>query len=112
MKKSETQQDYDLLQRENAALKTTVVDFAIRLRKLGLFEIEDEGVDDRPKLVFDTSYGKRHDIMMYFVEMMSKGLIENTEKSLLEFLSETTNLGSVSAIKRLYYRCQREYVRK
>ena len=50
--------------------------------------------------------------MMYFVEMMSKGLIETTEKSLLEFLSETTNLGTVSAIKNLYYRCQREYVRK
>ena len=112
MKKSETQQGYDLLQRENAALKATIVDFAIRLRKFGLFEFEDEGLDIRPKLVFDTSYGKRHDIMMHFVEMMSKGLIENTEKSLLVFLSETTNLGSGSAIKNLYYRCQREYVRK
>lgn len=112
VKKSETQQGYDLLQSENAALKATVVDFAIRLRKLGLLELEDVSVDNRPKLAFDTSYGKRHDIMMYFVEMMSKGLIDNTEKSLLEFLSETTNLGTVSAIKRLYYRCQHEYVRK
>ena len=50
--------------------------------------------------------------MMYFVEMMSKGLIEETEKSLAEFLSEMTNLGSVSSVKKLYYRCQREYVRK
>ena len=50
--------------------------------------------------------------MIYIVELMSKGLIENTEKSLFEFLSETTNLGSVMAIRNMYYRCQREYVRK
>jgi len=50
--------------------------------------------------------------MMHFVEMMSKGLIDCTEKRLTEFLSETTNLGTVEAIRKLYYRCQSEYVRK
>ena len=112
MKKSDLEQDYDLLQKENAALKATVVDFARNLQRLGFFELEGTAVGNGPKMVFDISYGKRQDIMMYFVEMMSKGLIETTEKSLLEFLSETTNLGTVSAIKNLYYRCQREYVRK
>ena len=101
-----------MLLSENAALKAAVVDFTKTLQKLGLFEQNSVGVGTGPKLVFDTSYGKRHDIMMYFVEMTSKGLIENTEKSLFEFLSETTNLGSVTAIRNMYYRCQREYVRK
>ena len=101
-----------MLLSENAALKTAVVEFTKSLQKIGLFEQEYAGGGNRPKLVFDTSYGRRRIIMMFFVEMMSKGLIENTEKSLFEFLSETTNLGSVSAIKILYYRCQREYVGK
>ena len=112
MKHDGLEQDYYLLQKENAALKATVVDFARHLQRLGFFEPEGTAVGNGPKIVFDISYGKRQDIMMYFVEMMSKGLIETTEKSLLEFLSETTNLGTVSAIKNLYYRCQREYVRK
>jgi len=112
MKHDGLEQDYYLLQKENAALKATVVDFARNLQRLGFFELEGTAVGNGPKMVFDISYGKRQDIMMYFVEMMSKGLIETTEKSLLEFLSETTNLGTVSAIKNLYYRCQREYVRK
>ena len=101
-----------MLLSENAALKAAVVEFTKNLQKLSLFEQDSAGVGNRPKLVFDTSYGRRRIIMMFFVEMMSKGLIENTEKSLFEFLSETTNLGSVSAIKILYYRCQREYVGK
>ena len=50
--------------------------------------------------------------MMMFVEMMSKGLILETEKRLFELLADQTNLGSKSAIKALYYRCQREYVGK
>ena len=112
MKKSDLEQDYDLLQKENAALKATVVDFARNLQKLGFFEPEGTVPGNGPKIVFDTSYGKRHKIMIYIVEFMSKGLIENTEKSLFEFLSETTNLGSVMAIRNMYYRCQREYVRK
>ena len=70
------------------------------------------GTAEYPKLTFDTSYGKRCDIMMHFVEMMSKGLIESTEKNLTEFLSSETNLGSVDAVKQLYYRCQRKYVGK
>ena len=112
MKKCDLEQDYDLLQKENAALRATVVDFAKNLQKLGFFELEDTITGNGPKIVFDTSYGKRHDIMMCFVEMMSKRLIENTEKSLFEFLSETTNLGSFTSIRNMYYRCQRVYVRK
>lgn len=112
MKKSDLEQDYDLLQKENAALKATVVDFTRNLQKLGFFEPEGTVPGNGLKIVFDTSYGKRHKIMIYIVELMSKGLIENTEKSLFEFLSETTNLGSVMAIRNMYYRCQREYVRK
>lgn len=112
MKDYDLEQNYEFLQKENAALKATIVDFSKNLQKLGFFELEGTVAGDGPRIVFDTSYGKRHDIMIHFVEMMSKGLIENSEKSLLEFLSETTNLGAVSAIKRLYYRCQREYVRK
>ena len=101
-----------MLLSENAALKAAVVDFTKTLQKLSLFEQNSVGVGTGPKLVFDTSYGKRHDIMMCFVEMMSKRLIENTEKSLFEFLSETTNLGSFTSIRNMYYRCQRAYVRK
>ena len=112
MKKCDLEKDYDLLQKENAALKATLVDFVKNLQKLGFFELEGTVAGNSPKIVFDTSYGKRHDIVMYFVEMMSKGLIENTEKSLFDILSETTNLGAATAIRNLYYRCQREYVGK
>ena len=63
-------------------------------------------------LKFDSGYGKKHDVMMLFVEMMSKGLILETEKRLFELLASQTNLGQMSAIKALYYRCQREYVGK
>ena len=111
MKKNDFKQDYDLLLSRHAALEAAVVDFANSLQKIGLLEPESTSVRILPKLLFNTDYGKRHDIMMYFVEMMSKGLIENTEKSLIEFLSEMTNLGPMSAIKNHYYRCQREYVR-
>ena len=97
---------------ENAALKAAVSEFVKYVQQLGLVKVGDVQALNYPKLKFDTSYGKRHDIMMYFVEMMSKGLIECTEKRLTEFLSETTNLGSVAAIRSLYYRCQSEYVRK
>lgn len=69
-------------------------------------------VEDVPRLRFDPGYGKKHDVMMMFVEMMSKGLILETEKRLFELLADQTNLGSKSAIKALYYRCQREYVGK
>ena len=109
MRKNELKQDYDLLLSRHAALEAAVVDFANSLQRIGLGSTS-AGIC--PKLLFNTDYGKRHDIMMYFVEMMSKGLIEETEKSLAEFLSEMTNLGSVSSVKKLYYRCQREYVRK
>lgn len=112
MKQCDLEQNYDLLQKENATLKSTIVDFAKNLQKLGFFELEGTIAGNGPKIVFDTSYGKRHDILMYFVEMMSKGLIDNTEKSLFEFLSETTNLGSSTAIRNIYYRCQRAYVGK
>ena len=112
MKKNVLKQDYDLLLSRHAALEAAVVDFANSLQKIGLLEPESTSVGIYPKLLFNTDYGKRHDIMMHFVEMMSKGLIENTEKSLAEFLSEMTKLGSVSSVKKLYYRCQREYVRK
>ena len=97
---------------ENAALKATVADFAKCLQEQGFLDLKHASITESPKINFDTSYGKRHDIMMHFVEMMSKGLIECTEKRLTEFLSETTNLGSVEAIRSLYYRCQSEYVRK
>lgn len=112
MKDYDLEQNYEFLQKENAALKATIVDFAKNLQKLGFFELEGTVAGDGPKIVFDTSYGKRHDILMYFVEMMSKGLIENTEKSLFDILSGTTNLGAATAIRNLYYRCQREYVGK
>ena len=112
MENYNVEKNYDLLLNENAVLKTAVVSIAKSLQTLGFFELESTVAGNGPKIVFDTSYGKRHDIMMYFVEMTSKGLIENTEKSLFEFLSETTNLGSVTAIRNMYYRCQREYVRK
>ena len=97
---------------ENAALKAAVADFAKCLQEQGFLDLRNASTGECPKIIFDTSYGKRHDIMMHFVEMMSKGLIECTEKRLTEFLSETTNLGSVEAIRSLYYRCQSEYVRK
>lgn len=97
---------------ENAALKAAVADFAKCLQELGFLDLKHASITESPRINFDTSYGKRHDIMMHFVEMMSKGLIECTEKRLTEFLSETTNLGSVEAIRSLYYRCQSEYVRK
>ena len=112
MENYNVEKNYDLLLNENAVLKTAVVSIAKSLQTLGFFELESTVAGNGPKIVFDTSYGKRHDIMMYFVEMTSKGLIENTEKSLFEFLSETTNLGSVTAIRNMYYRCQREYVGK
>ena len=112
MKKYELERDNELLQKENATLKATIVDFARNLQELGFFELEGTVAANGPKIVVDISYGKRQDIVMYFVEMMSKGLIENTEKSLFEILSETTNLGPATAIRNLYYRCQREYVRK
>ena len=112
MKKYELERDNELLQKENATLKATIVDFARNLQELGFFELEGTVAGNGPKIVFDISYGKRQDIVMYFVEMMSKGLIENTEKSLFEILSETTNLGPATAIRNLYYRCQREYVGK
>ena len=101
-----------MLLTENAALKVAIADFAKSLQESGLFKLDMAGVAEYPKLSFDTSYGKRRDIMMYFVEMMSKGLIESTEKNLTEFLSYGTNLGSVDAVRQLYYRCQREYVGK
>ena len=91
---------------------SAVADFAKCLQESGFLNLKNASVNECPKIIFDTSYGKRHDIMMHFVEMMSKGLIECTEKRLTEFLSETTNLGSVEAIRSLYYRCQSEYVRK
>ena len=97
---------------ENAALKAAVADFAKCLQEQGFLDLKHASITESPKINFDTSYGKRHDIMMHFVEMMSKGLIECTENCLIEFLSETTNLGSIQAIRKLYYRCQSEYVRK
>ena len=97
---------------ENAALKAAVADFAKNLQELGFLDLKNASVKECPKINFDASYGRRHDIMMHFVEMMSKGLIENTEKSLIEFLSETTNLGSIQAIRKQYYRCQSKYVGK
>ena len=36
----------------------------------------------------------------------------DTEKNLVRWLSETTNMGSYESVRQLYYRCQREYVRK
>ena len=96
---------------ENAALKAAVADFVKNLQELGFLDLKNASVKECPKINFDTSYGRRHDIMMHFVEMMSKGLIECTEKRLTEFLSETTNLGSVEAIRSLYYRCQSEYAK-
>ena len=101
-----------MLLTENATLKVAIADFAKSLQESGLFKQDMAGIAEYPKLAFDTSYGKRRDIMMYFVEMMSKGLIESTEKNLTEFLSCVTNLGSVDAVRQLYYRCQREYVGK
>ena len=100
-----------MLQHENAALKAVVCEFVKDVQELGLDGVGDVQVLNIPKLKFDTSYGKRHDIMMHFVEMMSKGLIECTEKRLTEYLSETTNLGSVEAVRSLYYRCQSEYAK-
>jgi hypothetical protein len=96
---------------ENAALKAAVADFTKSLQELGFLDLMGVSMRECPKINFDTSYGRRHDIMMHFVEMMSKGLIECTEKRLTEFLSETTNLGSVEAIRSLYYRCQSEYAK-
>ena len=95
-----------------AGLEIPWLDFAKCLQEQGFLDLKHASITESPKINFDTSYGKRHDIMMHFVEMMSKGLIECTEKRLTEFLSETTNLGSVEAIRSLYYRCQNEYVRK
>ena len=63
-------------------------------------------------LSFRVDYGKRHDIMMAFVKMVSCGLVDETEKNLIRWLSETTNMGSYESVRQLYYRCQREYVRK
>ena len=63
-------------------------------------------------LSFRVDYGKRHDIMMAFVKMVSSGLVDDTEKNLIRWLSETTNMGSYESVRQLYYRCQREYVRK
>ena len=100
-----------MLLSENAALKAAVADFAKCLLEQGFLDLKSASVKEGPKINFDTSYGRRHDIMMHFVEMMSKGLIECTEKRLTEFLSETTNLGSVEAIRSLYYRCQSEYAK-
>ena len=97
---------------ENAAPKTAVSDFAKCLQESGFLNLKNVSVKEFRKINFDTSYGRRHDIMMHFVEMMSKGLIDCTENCLIEFLSETTNLGSIQAIRKLYYRCQSEYVRK
>ena len=97
---------------ENAALKAAVADFAKCLQEQGFLDFKHASITESPKINFDISYGKRHDIMIHFVEMMSKGLIECTENCLIEFLSETTNLGSIQAIRKLYYRCQSEYVRK
>ncbi len=101
-----------MLLSENAALKAAVADFTKSLQEQGFLDLKNASVKECPKIKFDTSYGRRHDIMMHFVEMMSKGLIDCTEKRLIEFLSETTNLGTVGAIRMLYYRCQNEYVRK
>ena len=101
-----------MLLSENAALKAAVADFARCLQEQGFLDLKNASVKEGPKINFDISYGRRHDIMMHFVEMMSKGLIDCTEKRLTEFLSETTNLGSVEAVRSLYYRCQSEYVRK
>ena len=100
-----------MLLNENAVLKAAVSEFVKNVQVLGLVEVGDVQVQNNSKLKFDTSYGRRHDIMMHFVEMMSKGLIECTEKRLIEFLSEATNLGSVEAIRSLYYRCQSEYAK-
>ena len=96
-----------MLLSENAALKAAVADFARCLQEQGFLDLKNASAMEGPKI----NYGKRHDIMMHFVEMMSKGLIECTEKRLTEFLSETTNLGSVAAIRSLYYRCQSEYAK-
>ena len=93
-------------------MKAVVSEFVKNVQEQGLVEVGDVRILNSTKLKFDISYGKRHDIMMHFVEMMSKGLLECTEKRLTEYLSETTNLGSVEAVRSLYYRCQSEYVRK
>ena len=70
-------------------------------------------MDNTPtSLSFRVDYGKRHDIMMAFVKMVSDGLVDDTEKNLVRWLSETTNMGSYESVRQLYYRCQREYVRK
>ena len=101
-----------MLLSENAALKAAVADFTKSLQEQGFLDLKNASAMEGPKINFDISYGRRHDIMMHFVEMMSKGLIDCTEKRLTEFLSETTNLGTVEAVRKLYYRCQSEYVRK
>ena len=100
-----------MLMKENADLKAVLSEIASSLQGVKMSGNEKKDEQVIPKLFYDTSYGKRNDIMMHFVEMMSKGLIECTEKRLTEFLSETTNLGSVAAIRSLYYRCQNEYAK-
>lgn len=99
-----------MLMKENADLKAVLNEIARSLQSVKPSDNGKENVPSIQKLFFDTSYGKLNDIMMHFVEMTSKGLIECTEKKLVDYLSVTTNLGSYDSIKKLYYRCQKEYV--
>ena len=101
-----------MLMKENADLKAVLSEIARSLQSVKMSGNEKEDVPIIPRLFFDTSYGKLNDIMIHFVEMTSKGLIVCTEKNLFEYLSVTTNLGSYDSIKKLYYRCQKEYVHR
>ena len=101
-----------MLMKENADLKAVLSEITRSLKSIKMPDNEKKDDLVIPKLFFDTSYGKRNDIMMHFVEMISKGLVVCTEKNLFEYLSVTTNLGSYDSIKKLYYRCQKEYVRR
>ncbi len=101
-----------MLMKENADLKAVLSEIASSLQGVKMSGNEKKDEQVIPKLFYDTSYGKRNDIMMHFVEMTSRGRIVCTEKNLFEYLSVTTNLGSYDSIKKLYYRCQKEYVRR
>ena len=88
---------------------------ALGLQASGLAEVIelDFGGNGGRRLYFNfEDEARKKDVMVYFVEMHAKGLILHTKKDLVRFLAAATNLGSIAAIRQLYYRCQREYVRK
>ena len=59
------------------------------------------------RLAFDVEYGRRQAAMALFVEMAGRGLLTCTRQRLIGWLARHTNLGSESAVKQLFYRCQR-----